>query len=630
MLIRNLLWSCIFLTGSSFIFDVKPSWQYQPGRPSRNDTLKPALYDTGYGLRLNGSDDVWWCGPVHKIRQKRPVPPVDQKSDFVSVRLARNEYEAVQVVICPSEDIKNVTVSCSDLDGPYQTKINASFVTIDQVVYVPVKIPTDSIGAADSWPDPLPPVVEPVTLKARTNQPFWITVYAPKALPGGLYKGLLHFSGDGWKRDIPLRVNVWDFTLPDQTHVKSAFGLSPQLISRYQNVSGQDLQTVMEKYYLNFAAHRISPYNPVYGSEIRIDWGLDKQKEEQAPLTAQQVKIDFTGFDKAMEKAFREYRITTFKLNLQGTGSGYADSYRQGKIGSYTQGTREYNVLFGSYVKQLQDHLERKGWLDKAYLYWFDEPDEKIHDTIQEMSDIISRYAPGLQWMLTDSITEKLARSVDIWCPVTYKYVHEHALEQQAKGREVWWYICTGPKTPYVGEFIDHPAVEPRLWLWQTWKNNVQGILIWNTNYWTTEAAYPDALQNPWDDPQSWRAGGPPGRKWGNGDGRFFYPPNRDPNNNKEPFISGPVNSLRWELLRDGIEDYEYFWMLQQQVNAHEKMGDLNDRQEVWLATAKNLLKVPDNITSSLVSFAKDPTHLMAHREKLAEAIIAGKKLFGN
>lgn len=321
MLIRNLLWSCIFLTGSSFIFDVKPSWQYQPGRPSRNDTLKPALYDTGYGLRLNGSDDVWWCGPVHKIGQKRPVPPVDQKSDFVSVRLARNEYEAVQVVICPSEDIKNVTVSCSDLDGPYQTKINASFVTIDQVVYVPVKIPTDSIGAADSWPDPLPPVVEPVTLKARTNQPFWITVYAPKALPGGLYKGLL---------------------------------------------------------------------------------------------------------------------------------------------------------------------------------------------------------------------------------------------------------------------------------------------------------------------PQSWRAGGPPGRKWGNGDGRFFYPPNRDPNNNKEPFISGPVNSLRWELLRDGIEDYEYFWMLQQQVNAREKMGDLNDRQEVWLATAKNLLKVPDNITSSLVSFAKDPTHLMAHREKLAEAIIAGKKLFGN
>jgi hypothetical protein len=612
----------------SFIFKAGSSLQKDIGTLSYDTSSRSGLYATDYGTRLAGSDDVWWCGPAHKIWQKRPMPPSGQRSAFVSVQLARNEYEAIQVVIHPSKEIKNVTARCSDLTGPDQSRINASFITIDQVVYVPVKIPTDSIGAADNWPDPLPPLTEPVTLEAGINQPFWVTVYAPRGLPGGLYKGSLHFSGDNWKRDIPFQVTVWDFTLSDQTHVKSAFGLSPQFIPLYQNVSGRDFQTVMDKYYTNFAAHRISPYNPIYGSGIHVDWGLDQKKATHLPVTAQQVKIDFTDFDKAMEEAFRNYRMTTFKLNLQGVGSGSSDSYTPGKIGPYIQGSKEYNILFGSYVKQLQHHLAQKGWLDKAYLYWFDEPGEKIHDTIQEMADLIYRYAPGLKWMLTDSITEKLARSVDIWCPVTYKYVHKHALEQQAKGREVWWYICTGPKAPYVGEFIDHPAIEPRLWLWQTWKNNVQGILIWNTNYWTADSAYPNSLQNPWDDPQSWRAGGPRGRKWGNGDGRFFYPPNRDPNNNKKPFITGPVNSLRWELLRDGIEDYEYFWMLQQEVNTFAKMKNLNEQQKIWLTASQDLLKVPDAITSSLVSFSKDPSCLMAHRVKLAEAIVKGKELF--
>ena len=33
--------------------------------------------------------------------------------------------------------------------------------------------------------------------------------------------------------------------------------------------------------------------------------------------------------------------------------------------------------MFSSYVKQLQDHLRDKGWLDMAFVYWFDEPDPK-------------------------------------------------------------------------------------------------------------------------------------------------------------------------------------------------------------------------------------------------------------
>ena len=51
-------------------------------------------------------------------------------------------------------------------------------------------------------------------------------------------------------------------------------------------------------------------------------------------------------------------------------------------------------------------------------------------------------------------------------------------------------------------------------------------------------------------------------RPWGNGDGRFIYPPLESFTDSSTPIIRGPIDSQRWEMLRDGIEDYEYFTIL--------------------------------------------------------------------
>lgn len=740
------------------------------------DFTVPDYYAVDFGKRIGNSDDLWWAGSSHKIRRERALPAAADKSTFVPVQLARNEYEAVQVIAKPQKDISNVTARLSDLSGPDGAKIAASNVTIDEVAYVHIEHPTDSTGAVGDWPDPLPPL-KPINLKANENQPFWITVYAPKNIPAGIYTGKVLFSGDGWQREVPLQVTVWDFTLSDETHIKSALGLSAGRIAPYHHVSGDDLRKLMDKYYANFAAHRISPYDPVYGASIKVDWGFEQspqwqggkldtenpfdgkrslrvddtnvhgsvgaswpqqmpvingqkyflkfaartategQKyqvsvntydadhqwisgnnidfsltgktqwqqvsqdvskrladprvhfvavtvravpwtddgagtgtawfddiqliendktdllngqggfEDNAPrVTPQQVKIDFSDFDKAMENAIAKYHITTFRLGIQGVGyrPDGPDTYAPGHVGNYVQGSPEYNILFGSYAKQLQDHLQQKGWLDKAFLYWFDEPGPGAYKQIAEMGDIIHRYAPKLKWMLTEQPGPELEHAVDIFCPVLNTYDHQTAADLQERGKEIWWYICTGPKAPYVGEFIDRPGIEPRLWLWQTWKNKVQGILIWATVYWTGKAMYPDSLQNPWQDPESWSTSGGP---WGNGDGRFLYPPRRDPNTEKTPNMDAPINSIRWENLRDGIEDYEYFWTLQQEVSRLEQKKNRSGKENTWLASAKVLLQVPDSISTSLTNFSKDPTALMTRRAQIAEAVVAGKSL---
>jgi hypothetical protein len=162
-----------------------------------------------------------------------------------------------------------------------------------------------------------------------------------------------------------------------------------------------------------------------------------------------------------------------------------------------------------------------------------------------------------------------------------------------------------------------------RIWLWQTWQRKINGILVWQTNYWTSSAAYPDSEypQNPYEDPMGWCSGysTPSGEKrpWGNGDGRFIYPPETAADAHPSgPVLEGPVDSIRWEMLRDGIEDYEYLVILKKLID--DKKGKLNSGQ---LQTYNALLEVPEDITSNMTTFTKDPAPIEARRNRIARAI---------
>ena len=157
--------------------------------------------------------------------------------------------------------------------------------------------------------------------------------------------------------------------------------------------------------------------------------------------------------------------------------------------------------------------------------------------------------------------------------------------------------------------------------MWQTWQRKIEGILIWQTTYWTSPAAYPDKPQNPYKDPMSWVSGYGTKRgvrrPWGNGDGRFVYPPEIAADANPpHPVIAGPVDSIRWEMLRDGVEDYEYCAMLQRLLD--QKKSRLSPAES---ARFEALLEVPPEITSDMTHFTRDPAPIERRRDEIARAI---------
>jgi hypothetical protein len=118
-----------------------------------------------------------------------------------------------------------------------------------------------------------------------------------------------------------------------------------------------------------------------------------------------------------------------------------------------------------------------------------------------------------------------------------------------------------------------------------------------------------------------WRSGysTPKGEKrpWGNGDGRFVYPPITAADAHpSEPILDGPVDSIRWEMLRDGIEDYEYFVILKKLLEA--KKGRLSRNQQKEYA---GLLEVPEEITIDMTTFTNDPAPIEKRRDQIARAI---------
>ncbi len=539
--------------------------------------------------------------------------PTKGKPSLVKVAAARGEYEAVQVVLRPEHDAELLAAELSPLKRRWGRPA-AITGTIDEVAYVEVTKPTDKTCVTGWYPDPLPPLRTPLALRAGQNQPLWLTFHVGREVKAGDYSAKLKLRTSNGELSVPVTVRVFDFTLPEESHLRSALGMGNGVINRYHRLTEQaDRELVYDKYLQNFAAHRISPYSFFAYAPMDIRFlgeGADKRAE-----------VDFTRFDRAAAKWLDEYHFNSFRLPLRGMGGGTFHSRHLGELEGFKEGTPEHARLFHDYLSQIERHLREHSWLDRAYTYWFDEPDPKDYEFVTDGMRRIKTAAPGIRRMLTEQPEPALMGNVDIWCALTPEWTPEKVAARRAAGEEVWWYICTGPKAPYVTEFIDHAGTELRLWPWQSWQYGVQGILIWETVYWTSATAYPDPeLQDPWQDPMSWQVGYglERGKKspWGNGDGRFLYPPRR-PLSDTSPNLDGPINSLRWENLRDGMEDYEYFWLLQREV---ERVATVKGESPL-VQEARALLKVPSEVSQDLTHFTTDPRLMLQHRERVARMI---------
>ena len=442
------------------------------------------LFSENYGERLDCSSDsvtVWWASSGWKVSRDRAVPERTGKAAWVE--LARNEHEAVQVVVRPETTLNGFTAAASPLTGPDGRQLPASCIEVLRVRYVNVERTSDSWGVAGLWPDPLPPLLEPMTLEGGKNQPLWIRVYAPKDTTPGIYEGSLLLKADGFSTEVPLRVRVYGFELPDRATCTSAFGFGAGTVYQYHGLTTpEDRRLVLDKYWASFRDHRITPYCSTPDVAPTVSW-TTLTPEQCAGLSPEDAKLfqekaltpvfDWTAWDQEMQRTFDTFHFNSFRLGIPGIAAG--------EYQGFPEGSREYDLAFNAYGRTVQEHLREKGWLDEAYIYWYDEPTEEDYPVVMKGFRQLKAAVPDITRMLTEQVEPALVDGPNLWCPLISFYKHKAAEERRKAGDHFWWYVCTGPKQPYPGLFVDHPGVDLRAWLWMTWKYGIEGILIWQS-----------------------------------------------------------------------------------------------------------------------------------------------------
>ena len=513
----------------------------------------------GYLAKSGPKADVWWAEGVYKPMKDTPV--AQRKGNRIELTTAKNEYESFIVVVAPRTPLRSVKVDVRGLPKGIEAKVR-------KVEYVTVRTPSDSFGYTGEWPDPLPLYDVAEDLPAGENTSFWITIKTPEARRKGTYRGRVVLRDDsGWKVSIPLRVKVRSFALPKTPTVSSGYGLWFSFVNQYENLKTLEQQEdVFYKYLDTYLDYKIAPYDPFLFAPFKTTINADGT-----------VDIDFTEFNKVAEKYFGNGGFNAFSVNVDGLGSCGPTGYNRGVFGGYELGTPEHEALMAQYLPKLEAGLRDAGVLDKTYIYWGDEPLEPSYGYIREVHTLMKKYAPGIRTFMTEQVTwlEKpvdydVADVTDISC-ISWNCFDNHpkVAEYSGPGQEVWSYLCCATKYPYFTNFVDHNGIDLRLWLWASYMYGLKGILIWSSTYWNSDFAIKKGeMINPWESPESYgydKEGNP--QLFANGDGIMFYPNNRHPGVDTTTAYTGdPIPSIRMEINRDGIEDYEYLKMLEDRI----------------------------------------------------------------
>ena len=569
----------------------------------------------GYGYPLDQSKTltVWWAEGCYKIL---PDAQPTQPARPMTLDAARNEYESLFITLRPTQATTLKAISLKPFvseDGKTQINLPAQF---RRTEYVNIAQATDAGGGTGRYPDPLPLLKGPQQLPANQNTPLLVTLRVPKQTLPAIYHSELSLTlqTDNTQQVLryPLSLNVRTFTLPDTPSLRSGFGLDEKQLFEFDNaVTLPQQKAKFDRVMRQFGEYKISPYDPFVYAPLKVT------------AVGDSVHLDSRNFLRAAQKYFAPpYNFNAFDLNVEGLGGGTYYARNTGTFMGHKEGSPRYEHLMKDYLKKVQQVLAQGGLLDKAYVYWFDEPGENDYPFIRKTHERIRAAAPKLQTFLTEHVHgADIADVTDISCTILPNISQEQIDRRLKLNRTTWSYICCNPKSPWISEFIDHDAINFRIWGWASYAQRMEGILIWRVNYWHSPEAYPDALQNPWEDTMSWVTsyGTPKGAHlpWGNGDGRLFYPQNRHPGKDKTPYLGPMVPSVRLEFLRAGIEDYEYFRLLEKLTKR------LPPEKAALRAQAEALLKIPASVYTNGTVFTRNPQDLLAYRARLADCIEA-------
>jgi Glycoside hydrolase 123, catalytic domain len=563
---------------------------------------------------------------MERISQDQPLFGMDQ----AVVKAAKNEVESFQIVVgAIGKNVRVTSAVISDLRGNAGT-IGKENVMLYREEYTRVRQSSPRAQLPPGlYPDPLVPFINPETGKPvepfnqyrkkwgepfissgyemyalpfdvwkGENQPIWADIYIPENTAAGEYKGTFTVTlGNvpeqyGPDTDsvtvktatIPVSVTVWDFKLPDGPTQRNHFGtvsrIIPGLYGTERN-SARSLEIEL-RYCRMMADNRINPPIPAgFMPEVNPDGSLNIIPERHQKL----------------KKFLEELHVTDFQI----------------PNAPFKEITTTNRAKAIRYYREFYKYLTDNGWNKRAYLYMLDEPNLKEnYEEVLALGAVAHEAAPEIRCLVVEQTYPQdpswpdIDPAVDIWCPL-WAFIDSSSIISKIKhGDEVWSYTALSQRAPKyspdynkVKDFdspywhIDARLTSYRVPSWINWHYNITGLLYWSSVQITKTVS---GVMDPWFMPAFSESD-----SQFNGGGYLMYP-------GVPCGINGPLPCIRLKTIRDSMEDWEYFAILEQ------------------LAGRDAVNKIVSDIAPNWWASSEDPAAIGAAREKIAAEIVRLKK----
>lgn len=497
--------------------------------------------------------------------------------EHYEMAMARNEFEGFQVIVYPmAEALEGVTFDWTDLaDRETGARIPKEDVEYFCEEVFPELYPNMKIkdwyfhGKNFAMPDALSGA-RPADCPPQLSTPFWFRVRTRPETRPGEYRGVVTARpGNAPPRELTVRVRVWDYAIPQEWNFET---MGQTIWENVERAHGEVTPELKRRYLDFLLEHRFSP--------------TEQYRDKLSP--------DLEDIPYCIERG-----MSTIYLSGNFTGEN-------------VEGLRERCEA----VKKL-------GLIDQAYVYIGDETSD--WEEMRRRAELIRRACPEAMVMIGGSFPRpELDGVIDIFDPqinletnevysVTAEQVKPLIEQAKRRGEKFFWYVAAGPMLPCPNVQMEEPLIASRVLFWMTWKFGVEGFEyycynIWDHNLPQDGKRWPEVPFHP--------------RGWGetNGDGMLFY-----------PGPDGPFSSVRFENIRDGIEDWESHSVLRDYADALTEKArqhpELGERAGPLLERANRILAVPDEVCRDFVTWTWEPKVLLEARRELGETIEAFTEL---
>ena len=197
--------------------------------------------------------------------------------------------------------------------------------------------------------------------------------------------------------------------------------------------------------------------------------------------------------------------------------------------------SKTYRAFLSQYLPRLHRFLSEEKLLNRSFFHVSDEPHgERDLANYRKARSLLAELAP---WMKVMDALSDIAYGREGVTDMPIPSIRT-ALDFLREDIASWCYYCCGPRGPFLNRLMDTPLAKIAMHGFLFYRWPFKGFLHWGYNYWyrsqTRDPIDPYAEQ----DGLKW-----PG--WAYGDPFVVY-----------PGLDGPVDSIRWEILGESLQDY--------------------------------------------------------------------------